>query len=357
MSRNAETVNVGPKAGARISMMDIARHAGVSQKTVSRVVNGEAHVSPEVMTRVQKSIDELGFRPNAAARALVTQRFKRIGMVTIGTSLFGPASILNGVESAAKSAGYFLSVVRTGDGTHEQIQEGIDQLVTQGVDGIILSEPIDVGHPTIDSPVGLPILSFDQPSSATRDHELVVGMDESSAARSATEHLLALGHETVWHIAGDEHWAATRRRIQGWREALNDAGAAEPDVIYGNWSPASGFAAAQQVTARPDITAIFAANDQMAIGAMRAFQMAGIRVPDDISVVGFDDSPESAYLHVPLTTIRQDFDEVTRVAVHRLIRTIEGHPPTTLHRSVPAQLIIRESTARRSPERHHIRSI
>lgn len=357
MSNDAAPATVGSKSGGRVSMMDIARHAGVSQKTVSRVVNGEANVSPEVMSRVQKSISELGFRPNAAARALVTQRFKRIGMVTMGTSLFGPAAILNGVESAAKSAGYFLSVVRTSDGTREQIQEAIDQLVTQGVDGIILSEPIDVGHPIIESPLGLPMLSFDQPSAATRDHELVVGLDESSAAHSATEHLLALGHETVWHIAGDQHWAATRRRIQGWQDALADAGAAEPNVIYGDWSPASGFAAAQQLVTRPDVTAIFAANDQMAIGAMRAFQMAGINVPNDISIVGFDDSPESAYLHVPLTTIRQDFDEVTRVAVHRLIRTIEGHPPTTLHRSVPAQLIIRESSARRSPKRRHIRSV
>ncbi|WP_425861011.1 LacI family DNA-binding transcriptional regulator [Arthrobacter sp. TWP1-1] len=346
-----------PKPGARVSMMDIARHSGVSQKTVSRVVNGEAHVSPDVKAKVQQSIDELGFRPNAAARALVTQRFKRIGMVTIGTTLFGPTAILSGVEAAAKSAGYFLSVVRTGDGTPAQIQSAIDQLVTQGVDGIILSEPIDVGHPIMDVPMGLPVLSFDQPSSITRDHELVVGLDESAAARSATEHLLALGHETVWHIAGDENWAATRRRIQGWQEALSDAGAAEPAIIYGDWSPASGYAAAQSMLNRPDVTAIFAANDTMAVGAMRAFQLAGLNVPEDVSIVGFDDSPESAFLHTPLTTIRQDFDEVTRLAVHRLIRTIEGHPPTTLHRSVPAQLIIRESTARRSPERHHIRSI
>ncbi|WP_139244232.1 LacI family DNA-binding transcriptional regulator [Arthrobacter alpinus] len=338
-------------------MMDIARHAGVSQKTVSRVVNGEAHVSPDVKAKVQQSIDELGFRPNAAARALVTQRFKRIGMVTIGTTLFGPSSILSGVEAAAKSAGYFLSVVRTSDGTPAQIQQAIDQLVTQGVDGIILSEPIDVGHPVMDVPAGLPVLSFDQPSSIARDHELVVGLDESAAARSATEHLLALGHETVWHIAGDENWAATRRRVQGWQEALSDAGAAEPAIIYGDWSPASGYAAAQSLLNRPDVTAIFAANDTMAVGAMRAFQLAGLRVPADVSIVGFDDSPESAFLHTPLTTIRQDFDEVTRLAVHRLIRTIEGHPPTTLHRSVPAQLIIRESTARRSTERHHIRSI
>lgn len=357
MRENVAVKAYTPKPGSRVSMTDIALHAGVSQKTVSRVVNEEAHVSPDVREKVQKSILELGFRPNAAARALVTQRFKRMGMVTIGTTLFGPSAILSGVEAAAKQEGYFLSIVRTSEGSAEQIQSAIDQLVTQGVDGIILSEPIDVGHPSIDVPSGIPVLSFDQPSSSTRENEMLVGLDESSAARSATEHLLALGHETVWHIAGDVNWAATLRRVQGWKDALNDAGAAEPDVIYGDWSPASGFAAAQSLAGRSDVTAIFAANDAMALGAMRALQLAGLTVPQDISIVGFDDSPESGYLHIPLTTIKQDFNEVTRLAVHRLVRTIEGHPPTSLHRSVPAQLIIRESTARRSPERRHIQSV
>ena len=338
-------------ATPRVSMTDVARRAGVSQKTVSRVVNREPHVTEAIRAKVQAVIDEMGFRPNAAARALVTRRNQRIGMVTMSTSLYGPASILEGVDSALRGSGYYLSVARTQGNSVAGLQAAIDELVTQDIAGLVLSEPIDLGHPDLRIPHGLPVLSFDSPAPGslgtdTRPDELVMGADETAGARSATEHLLALGHRTVHHVGGTEGWAATARRVSGWRGALADAGIEAPPVVHGDWSPRSGYEATAELLRRGGVTAVFAANDHMAIGAIRAVEQAGLRVPEDVSIVGFDDAPEAEFLSTPLTTVRQDFAEVTRLAVHRLVRTIEGRPPAERLRLVPTQLVVRESTAR-----------
>ncbi|MFJ3404592.1 LacI family DNA-binding transcriptional regulator [Promicromonospora sp. NPDC090134] len=349
-------------AAQRVSMTDVARRAGVSQKTVSRVVNREPHVADAIRTRVQAVIEELGFRPNAAARALVTRRNRRIGMVTMGTALYGPTSILQGVDAALRGSGYHLSVARTQGGGVADLQAAIDELVTQDVAGLVLSEPIDLGHPELRLPGGLPVLTFGSPTTAdesagTRPDELVLGADELAGARAATGHLLALGHRTVHHVAGTAGWSATARRIAGWHSALADAGVAAPEVVHGDWSPRSGYEATTELLRRAGsdagtgtgtgtpVTAIFAANDHMAIGAVRAVELAGLRVPHDVSVVGFDDAPEAEYLSTPLTTVRQDFAEVTCLAVHRLLRAVEGRPPAERHRLVPTQLVVRESTA------------
>ncbi|MFC8800122.1 LacI family DNA-binding transcriptional regulator [Promicromonospora sp. NPDC057138] len=339
----------------RVAMTDVARRAGVSQKTVSRVVNGEPHVADAIRAKVQAAIEEMGFRPNAAARALVTRRNQRIGMVTPSTALYGPASILEGVDSALRGSGYYLSVARTQGNGVADLQAAIDELVTQDIAGLVLSEPIDLGHPDLRIPHGLPVLSFGSPKAGSttpstpeadaRPDEFVMGADEMAGARSAAEHLLALGHRTVHHIGGTEGWSATARRIAGWRGALSDAGVEEPPAVHGDWTPRSGYEAATELLRRGGVTAIFAANDHMAIGAIRAVERAGLRVPHDVSIVGFDDAPEAEFLSTPLTTVRQDFAEVTRLAVHRLVRTIEGRPPAERRRLVPAQLVVRESTA------------
>lgn len=356
-------------AAPRVSMTDVARRAGVSQKTVSRVVNGEPHVAEAIRARVQAVIEELGFRPNAAARALVTRRNQRIGMVTMGTALYGPTSILEGVDAALRGSGYHLSVARTQGGGVADLQAAIDELVAQDVAGLVLSEPIDLGHPELHLPAGLPVLTFDSPTTAdapagaTGSGELVLGADELAGARAATAHLLSLGHRTVHHVAGTAGWSATARRIAGWRSALADAGVEAPEVVHGDWSPRSGYEATTELLRRAaknraatnraatnlatdgPVTAIFTANDHMAIGAIRAVEQAGLRVPEDVSVVGFDDAPEAEFLSTALTTVRQDFTEVTRLAVHRLVRAIEGRPPAERHRLVPTQLVVRESTA------------
>ncbi len=337
------------------SMTDVAALAGVSQKTVSRVVNGEPHVTEAVRAKVESAIAELGFRPNAAARTLKSQRSRRVGIITIGTDLYGPTAMLTGVEQACRSNGYALSIVRTVTASAEELQPAVDSLVEQGVEAIVLSEPVENQMDQLRMPTGVTVLTLGPPDVADRENTLAVGLDESGAAFAATDHLLALGHETVWHIAGPANWTSSVRREQGWRAALQDAGVAEHAPVEGDWSPRSGHDAMRSLLTRPDVTAVFVANDQMAIGAMSAIQQAGLSVPRDISIVGFDDMPIAAFLPTPLTTIRQDFDESTRLAMHRLFRTLDGHPPAERHRMLPGQLITRATSAPPSAERRHLR--
>ncbi|MGP3970246.1 LacI family DNA-binding transcriptional regulator [Streptomyces sp. 6N223] len=351
----------------RVSMVDVARGAAVSQKTVSRVVNGEPHVSQAVRERVLREIERLGYRPNESARALVTRRSRRIGIVTTGTSYFGPAAVLRGLERAARGAGYFVSVVHADEQDEDEARRSVVHLASQGVDGIAVSAPVGVVDPTAYVPAGIPVVRIDPPGPEDAG-AMVVGVDNAGGARAATEHLLALGHRTVHHIAGPPGWAVTGDRMRGWRAALRAAGAPEPEPRHGDWSAAAGCRAARELLATtPDPaaaptaapTALFVANDQMAIGAMYAIERAGRRVPHDISVVGFDDIPEAGYLSVPLTTVRQDFDAIAGRAMRRLIAAITGArdpgqaaPPDTASAAGPVQLVVRESTAPPPAHRH-----
>lgn len=334
----------------RVGMTDVARLAGVSQKTVSRVVNGEQYVSEAVRARVQAVIAEVGFRPNAAARALVTRRTRRIGVVAAASAQYGPAATIAGVERAAAERGYYVSVARVREDTASGLQAAVDELLAQEIEAIAISEATDIGHPDIRVPAGMPVLSFDLPERSPRPAELLVAADEVPAARSAVEHLLGHGHETVHHIAGPPGWTGSRRREAGWRAALEDAGRRIPDVVAGDWSPASGHDA--MVTLLEDRpTAVFVANDHMAIGAIRAIERAGLRVPADVSVVGFDDIPESAFLSTALTTVRQDFEGRTAFAISLLIDAVEGRPPADAVHVVPTDLVVRESAAPPAPPR------
>lgn len=329
---------------ARVGMTEVARLAGVSQKTVSRVVNGEQYVSEAVRERVLAVIAEVGFRPNAAARALVTRRTRRLGVVAVASAQHGPAATIAGVERAAAERGYYVSVARVREETASGLQAAVDELLAQEIEAIAISEATDIGHPDIRVPAGMPILSFDMPDRSQRPSELLVAGDEVSAARRVIEHLLGLGHRTVHHLAGPPGWTASRRREAGWRSALEAAGRPIPAAAGGDWSPASGHDAMVALLAdRP--TAVFAANDHMAIGAIRAIERAGLRVPDDVSIVGFDDIPESEYLSTALTTVRQDFEGRTAFAISLLIDAVEGRPPSDAVHVVPTELVVRESTA------------
>jgi DNA-binding LacI/PurR family transcriptional regulator len=330
----------------RPGSMDVAKLAGVSQKTVSRVLNGEPYVKDEVRLRVQAAMRELGYRRNNAARALNSGRTQRIGVVCLGTALFGPSSQLVAIERTLRSTGYSLSIVNTLEGDTGGVAGAVDHLLEQGVDGIILSEPIDEGD---DQPieVDIPVLSFGRFPALSARSVLFTGGDNVGAGRSATEHLLGLGHRTVWHVAGPQRWWAARERLEGWRQALADAGAPEPPVLEGDWLPASGYEAGRQLAANDEVTAIFVANDDMAIGVLRALTEAGRAVPEDVSIVGFDDIPSAAFLTPALTTVPQDFDEHVARGITNLVTEIESptgdrspapEPP-------PLRLVIRHSTA------------
>ncbi|ANS69774.1 HTH-type transcriptional repressor purR [Streptomyces lincolnensis] len=335
----------GPTPGRRRrgpGMTEVARAAGVSQKTVSRVVNGEPHVSPQVRDRVLRVIRELDYRPNNAARALLLGRYRRIGVVSLGTALYGPSTLLIALERAMQRAGYSFALAGTLEG--QQISVAVEALLEQGVDGIVLSEPIDDGTP-LRIGADVPVVSLAEGVELTEGAGAVVGADGVAAARLATEHLLSLGHRTVWHIPGPQNWWAARDRLRGWREALAAAGIPEPPLpTAGDWSPASGYAAGRQLARLADVTAVFAANDDMALGALRAFAEAGLTVPDDVSVVGYDDIPAAAYTSPPLTTVHHDTAALADHAVDVLIAMIEGSPRPDRPTGLAVELTVRASS-------------
>lgn len=334
----------------RVVAMDVARAAGVSQKTVSRVINRDPHVSAEVRDRVEGAIATLGYRPNRAARNLVLGHSRTIGVLSVGSTDFGPSSLMLAAEGAIRRARYAMSVVNTFDDEPATITRSLRALVDQGVDGIVLNEPD--GAFTLDAVAlgSLPVLSLSG-SYALSTNEIVVDADVATGARTATEHLLGLGHSTVHHLAGPGNWRTAQRRREGWSAALAAAGAPEPTVQCGDWTVRSGYALGARLAADPSVTAVFAANDQMAIGLLRAIAEAGRDVPRDVSVVGFDDIPEAAYLSRALTTVRQDLAHLATFGVGMLIDAIENPRRQDRRENVPVELVIRETTAAPPPRR------
>jgi DNA-binding LacI/PurR family transcriptional regulator len=326
-------------------MTDVARVAGVSQKTVSRVVNGSDHVSEDVRRRVNSAIRELGFRPNPAARALASQRSGAMGIITPATTLYGPSAQLLGLEQAAWDAGLSVVISSVQDGTSQHLTAAIRRLLDSGVDGLLIGSSIVDAGLTAEMLEGVPAIIIGDPAPSGLAVPAVV-TDQHAGAREATQHLLDLGHQTVHHIAGPLAWHSARARRDAWRTTLEQAHAPVPEIFAGTWSARSGYQAAQHLLSRDDhspVTAIFAGNDSMAIGALRALAEAGRRVPDDVCVVGFDDVPEAEFLPVPLSTVRQDFTGMTRRAVTELSRAIAGEPVAPRITDDP-QLVIRASS-------------
>jgi DNA-binding LacI/PurR family transcriptional regulator len=324
---------------------DVARLAGVSQKTVSRVMNDEAHVKEEVRQRVLAAARQLGYRRNNQARALTSGRTNRIGVVSLGSALFGPSSLLIAIERAARSTGFTLSVVNTFEGDAGGVAGAVDTLLEEGVDGIVLSEPIDEGPQPITADV--PVLTLGGFPGLIAPCVIRASGPGDQAGYFATRHLLSLGHQQIRHVAGPQRWWSARDRADGWARAVREAGLAAPSFIEGDWSPASGYLAGRALASDHEMTAVFAANDDMAIGLIRALAESGRSVPDNVSVIGMDDIPSAAYLNPPLTTIAQDFDRMAVDALRKLVVQIEDPtaPDIPPDQADAIQLIVRNSTA------------
>jgi DNA-binding LacI/PurR family transcriptional regulator len=325
-------------------MSDVAARAGVSHQTVSRVINGSPNVAPLTRERVERAIAELGYRPNTAARALVTGSTRTLGFVTVNINQYGPAQTLIGLERAARHAGYALAVTVLDEATSEAMRAAIDRLVAHSVDAVIALGTYDDAFEALHA-VSAPVPLVTVQSGGAVE-EPAVGVDQLAGACLATRHLLELGHRTVHHVTGPANSKEARDRIEGWRGELCAAGAPVPEVLRGDWTPSSGYAAGRQLAARvrrgEEITAVFMANDQMALGLLAAFHEEGLDAPRDISVVGFDDLPESPYFTPPLTTVRQDFAELGRRGVQLVLARLGGedlHPDP-----VPPVLLVRGST-------------
>ena len=317
----------------RVSMAHVAERAGVSAQTVSRVANGSPRVDPATRARVEKAMADLGYRMHRAARALRTGQTSTIGLVVSTLASVGNSRMLQAISEAAAERDYALAVVTVGE---RGIREAFARLRSQGIDGaVVLNEATELAR-DVEPPADLHLVVVDSPPDRRFS---IVQTDHAGGARAATAHLLSLGHDTVHHLAGPARSFAAAERERGWREALADAGAMVVDPVRGDWTSASGHRAAADLGAA---TAVFVANDQMALGALRAFADSGRRVPDDVAVVGFDDIVDAAEYRPPLTTVRQDFDALGRRAVDALVTAIEGGVPAA--DSVPASLVVRESS-------------
>ena len=324
----------------RVSMRDVASRAGVSGQTVSRVVNDSPRVDPETRARVETAMRELGYRPHRAARALRTGRTHTLGIVVSTLETVGNFRMLQAVADAAATRGYALAVVTAAGAA--ALAEAFDRLRDQGVDGaIVLNEATPLARGA-DAPADLRLVVVDSPAD---ERFAVVQSDHEAGARAATEHLIALGHPTVWHLAGPEGSYAAAERERGWHAALEGAGLVAPPVVRGDWTAASGHREGVALADRADVSALFAANDQMALGLLRALAEAGRPVPGEVAVVGFDDIADAADYLPPLTTVRQDFDELGERAVDALMGAIDGRAPRT--DLVPTRLIVRESSVPR----------
>jgi DNA-binding LacI/PurR family transcriptional regulator len=323
-------------------MWDVAAVAKVSQKTVSRVINDAPNVSPEVRRRVQAAIRELGYRPNPAARALVTHRTHSIGVIAVGTPQFGPAMRVFSLERAARSHGYELALATPEDTSPTHIREALESLLARGVEGIVLEVPTEL---TIDPDLlaGVPV-SSNVGLIAGLDRQVSVGVDQVGAGMLATGYLLDLGHLAVAHIGGPASWQAAGQRRDGWVRAHRERGVTLPISFEGDWSARSGYAAGQRLLAEhPEITAVFVANDQMAMGLLRAAVEADRVVPDSLSVVGMDDVPEAEFQMVPLTTVGSDGLAISERILTELVAMIEGGPPADPV-VIPNELVVRRSS-------------
>ncbi|WP_241681343.1 LacI family DNA-binding transcriptional regulator [Pseudactinotalea terrae] len=327
--------------GRRPGMTDVARLAGVSHQTVSRVLNDHASVRPATRERVLAAIEQLGYRRNLSARALVTRRSGLIGIVASGSSRSGPAGTLGALEQAARAASYFVTVAIAPEpepGLHSEIAAAF---VEQGVEGVVVIAPTaEVAEIAQDLNAQVPVLvvsAWDPP-----DDVPTISVDQRGGAQLAAEHLLGLGHTDVVHVSGPTDWYDAAARIEGWHTTLAAAGVTPRPDLVGDWSSERGYELGRSLL--DDLpTAVFAANDLTALGVLRAFAEAGVRVPDDVSVIGFDDLEGSANFYPPLTTVKQDLRALGAAALGALVEVIAGGD--ALPRRLPPTLVPRASTA------------
>lgn len=324
-------------------MADVARIAGVSAQTVSRVSNGFPGVNEETRQRVLTAMKELGYRPNSAARALKRGEFRTIGVITFTLSTTGNMRTLEAIATSAAQEGYSVTLMPVAVPTQDEVRGAFSRLGELAVDAVIVIMEV---HLLDSAPLSLPPhVKIVVADSDAGDRYAVVDTDQAGGTRDAVQHLLGLGHHTVWHLAGPEASYAAQRRTDAWRRALEEAGRVPPPLVRGDWSAESGYRAGLHLADRSDCTAVFAANDQMALGLLRALHERGRKVPQDVSVIGFDDIPESGSFLPPLTTVHQDFAEVGRRCVESALRQVRQGGEERGTTLVPTRLVVRDSTA------------
>ncbi|WP_028279386.1 LacI family DNA-binding transcriptional regulator [Arthrobacter sp. H5] len=335
----------GSTNGARArasNIRDVARAAGVSHQTVSRVLNGHPSIKESTKQRVLDAMEALQFRPNRAARSLVTSRSGIIGVLESHGSYYGPASKLAAIEAAAAEAGYLVDTANLSSMDDESLSEALDRLIDHAVEGLIILAPQAITLDALErSSIGVPFVTVHS-TGPMDNHRLSV--DQVAGARLATRHLLDLGHRNIVHVAGPDGWVESYERVRGFAVEMNAWGLDPSRVHTGDWTSDCGYRIGKELLLEGPFTAVFSSNDQMALGMIHAFREAGMDTPGDVSVVGFDDMPDAAHFAPPLTTVKQDFPELGRACVALLLAQLDGREQISQKTVVP-ELIVRGSTA------------
>lgn len=325
-------------------MVDVAKQAGVSYQTVSRVVNNHPNVAPRTREKILRAIQELNYLPNVTARNLVTRRTNTVGIISYGTSFFGPGQMLTNIEASLRERGYALTISTLTELNRDGLLAAIRELRSRSVDGIVMIAPTLQADVTEIRSLGgeLPIVMVDVPPGRSLPSVVI---DQRKGGVLAARHLLELGHTRIAEIVGPPAWTGAALRHAGMQATMAEAGLQAAASAEGDWSASSGYEATGRLLAGgAEFSAVFVSNDQMALGAIRALRERGLSVPDDISIVGFDNLPESAYFEPPLTTVRQDFVSLGRESAEYLSDLIEERDTPRRQRVIEPELVIRLST-------------
>lgn len=329
----------------RPTIRDVARQAGVSHQTVSRVINGSEDVLPETRALVEAAIEELGYRPSAIARSMARGLTHTLAIISPNLTDYTFASVIEGAEVEARQHNYF---VLSSSASDPQAFHGlVDELVGhRRVDGLIVINPYaDERYEFL--PKDFPVVFV-----GARSHDenvCSISLDDEKVAYEATQHLISLGHKRIALVTGPMEEDCSQDRLEGYRHALNEAGIPFDQglVFEGDWSASSGSDALADFVKKGNLpTAVFAQNDRMAMGVMRAARDANLKVPDQLSVIGVDDMPLSSYFDPPLTTMRQDMPLIGQEAIRKLIDIIQNKTVEQTVLKLPAQLVIRHSTVK-----------
>ncbi len=330
-----------PGGRSRASIYDVADRAGVSHMTVSRVLNDHPNIRESTRERVLQAMGELNYTRSTIARALATKRTMRIGALVDAAVEYGPASTLRAVEHSARRHGYAVSAFSIGEDEDQRVDSGIIDLLTQGIDALCVIAPRATSLDRMrQQTIGVPtLIVMEHPTEQLH----TVSVDQRGGAQAAIEHLIELGHSSILHLAGPLDWYDAQARESAWRETLTTHGLPVREPGIGDWSADSGYEYAKTVDL-DGATAIFAANDQMALGVMHGLHERGLRVPDDVSVVGFDDLPDARHFLPPLTTVQQDFVALGELIMSDLLAAIDDGD-VEQRELIAARLVVRESTA------------
>ncbi|HEY4269468.1 MAG TPA: LacI family DNA-binding transcriptional regulator [Galbitalea sp.] len=323
------------------TLYDVAESAGVSHQTVSRVVKGETNIRADLRERIESAIRELDYRPNLTARALASASKHRIAAIVYEFLEVGPNRMAKGASDGAKEAGYLLDIVSLDPRDEQGIEESLSITGQHDLAGLLVIAPSDqvmelIGRVGFTLPVYIESEASPESSDSavSPNHRAVVGV---------VDYLLSLGHRRFFNVAGPDGWVSARKRVTAYAEGLEAGGGISLGTIPGNWTSESGYAAGMQIPLDQGVSAVVVGNDQMALGVLAALADRGVRVPEEMSVVGFDDIPEAQYFRPSLTTIRRDFERQGRVALERLLAEITGDA-SGVSELIEPELIVRGST-------------